>query len=58
MARIDTKQIDLNRRIVAENTVESPYNAVFADSDADYIERLYDQLPPDHIGILPQGTKE
>jgi len=58
MAKIDVNQIDKNRRIVAQNTVESPYNAVFADADADFIERLYEQLPPDHIGILPPGTKE
>ena len=58
VARINTKMIDANRRLTAENTIESPYNAVFDDSEADYIERLYDQLPPDKVGFLPPGTDE
>ncbi len=58
MPKLDTEQINKNRRVMAESTVESPYNAVIEDGDADYGQRLYDQLPPDHIGLLPKGTKE
>jgi hypothetical protein len=58
MAKIDTAQINRNRRIMADSTVESPYNAVIEDGDADYGERLYDQLPVDHLKLLPPETKE
>jgi hypothetical protein len=58
MAKLDTAQINKNRRIMAESTVESPYAAVIDDSDADFAERLYNQLPPDPLKNVPPGTEE
>ena len=58
MAKLDTAQINKNRRVMADSTIESPYNAVIEDGDADYGERLYDQLPEDPLKQIPPGTKE
>jgi len=58
MARIDTEQINKNRRLMADSTIESPINPTIEDCDADYGERLYDQLPKDKVGFMPKGTKE
>lgn len=56
--KIDIRQIDTNRRIMADSTVESPYNAVFDDTGADFPEMLYDRVPGDKIGLLPPNEKE
>jgi hypothetical protein len=58
MAGIDTKQINRNRRICEDNTIDSPYNAVMEDADADFPERLYDRVPGDKVGLLPPNEKE
>ena len=57
MARIDTGAIDRNRRLMENSTIESPYVAQIEDSDADYGEQLYDNLPGDRIGLLPSNEK-
>jgi hypothetical protein len=54
---MDTKQIKENRRVMEESTIESPYVPVISDGDADFGERLYNQLPTDSVGLLPKGTK-
>lgn len=55
---MDVKQIKMNRRLMEESTIESPIEPTIEDCDADYAERLYDQLPIDKVGLLPKGTKE
>jgi hypothetical protein len=57
-AEMDIKQINKNRRIMAECSIASPIVPTIEDCDADYGERLYDQLPPDKVGYLPPGTRE
>jgi hypothetical protein len=54
---MDAKQIKENRRVIYASTIESPYVPVISDGDADFAERLYDQLPTDSVGLLPKGTK-
>lgn len=58
MDGLNVKQINKNRRIMAESTIESPIEPIIGDGDADYGERLYDQLPPDKAGFMPPGNKE
>lgn len=58
MSRIDTGQIDENRRICEDNTIDSPYNAVMEDADADFPEFLYDRVPGDRVGFLPANEKK
>jgi hypothetical protein len=57
MARIDMSEINRNRRVCADNTIESPFNAAMEDTDADYPQRLYDQLPEDNIGLMPTNER-
>jgi hypothetical protein len=58
MSKIDESQLNRNRRVMAESTVESPYNAVMDDSENDIPEHLYDSVPKDPSGLMPPGTKE
>jgi hypothetical protein len=37
---------------MANSTIDSPYEAHIEDSDSDYAEQLYGQLPPDHVGFM------
>jgi hypothetical protein len=53
MAKIDTNQIDRNRRTVANSTLESPWNTQIEDSDADFAQPLFDELPIDRVGFMP-----
>jgi hypothetical protein len=55
--KIDTEQIARNRRVMEDSTIDSPFVAHIEDSDADYGSELYDQLPPDHIDLLPVEKK-
>lgn len=54
MAKIDVSQINKNRKLMAESTIESPIVPTIEDCDADYGERLYDQLPKDLVGFMPE----
>lgn len=56
--RIDTDQINKNRRLMNDSTVESPYNAVLEDSDSDLPEMLYDRVPGDRVGLMPSNEKQ
>lgn len=58
MSKIDEAQLNRNRRVMAESTVESPYNAVMEDSTTDIPEHLFDSVPKDTSGLLPPSTKE
>ena len=58
MAKLDVDQINRNRRIVADSTQETPWNAAIEDSDSDYAERLYDQVPKDKVGFMPPTEDE
>jgi len=58
MSRIDSAQVNKNRRLMEDSTVESPYVEQIGDSDADYGERLYDQLPGDRVGLMPSTEKK
>lgn len=57
MSKLDVKQINLNRRVMEDSTIESPYNAVLEDSDCDLPEQLFDRMPPDNVGHLPKSEK-
>lgn len=56
--RIDVKQINRNRAVMEDSTIDSPYVAHFQDCDADFPERLYDNLPGDHVGFMPPTEGE
>jgi len=58
MAGIDTKTINRNRNLMENSTIESPYVAQIEDSDADYGEELYDQMPQDKVGLLPANERK
>jgi hypothetical protein len=58
MAKIAESQINKNRRVMADSTIESPYNVVYEDSENDIPEHLFDAVPKDKIGLLPGGTEE
>ena len=55
--RIDVDQIERNRRLTEDNTVDSPFNEEIMAGEANYGERLYDQLPEDRVGFLPTNRK-
>ncbi len=57
MSRIDLDQINKNRRVMENSTVDSPYVAHIEDSDADYGEKLYDNVPGDRVGLMPPNEK-
>lgn len=52
---INTAQIERNRRVMLDSTVDSPFVEEIIAGDADYSERLYDQMPADNIGLLTNG---
>jgi hypothetical protein len=58
MAKLDVEQINRNRELMNNSTIESPYVAHIEDSDADYGEQLYGQLPPDHVDFMGGSLKE
>jgi hypothetical protein len=55
--RIDVDQINRNRRIMEDSTIDSPYIAPLEDSDADFPEMLFDRVPGDRVGHLPPNEK-
>jgi hypothetical protein len=58
MPSLDVKQINANRKLMADSTIDSPYDPQISDSDADYGERLYgDNLPADHVGFMPPNER-
>jgi hypothetical protein len=56
--RIDVEQIARNRRVMNDSVIDSPYVAHIEDSDADYGEYLYDNLPDDRVGFMPPTEKQ
>lgn len=59
MAKIDEAQINKNRRIMEQSTIDSPYVPSLSDSDADFQERLYggDNMPADKVGLMPPNER-
>lgn len=55
---MDVKQIRENRKLMRESTIESPICPTIEDTDADYADRLYNQLPADELDFIPFGKKE
>lgn len=55
---IDVPQIERNRRLTEDSNMETPFNEEIIAGDADYGERLYDQLPEDHVGFMPGNRKK
>lgn len=55
--RIDIDQINRNRRVMEDSTIDSPYIFPLEDSDADFPEYLYDRVPGDRVGLLPPNEK-
>lgn len=58
MSRIDVGQINRNRRVSEDDVLESPLNAVMEDCDADFPEKLFDEMPGDRVGFLPSNEKK
>lgn len=54
---IDVQQINRNRRIALDSTQDTPFNEEIIAGEADYGERLYDQLPEDKVGFMPPRGK-
>lgn len=57
MARIDTDAINRNRKVMQDSTIDSPYVPVIEDSDADFGQKLYDNMPADRVGFMPSNEK-
>jgi len=58
VAKLDIEQINKNRKTMDDSTIESPYVDSFADSDADFQQRLYgDNMPADNVGFMPPNEK-
>lgn len=57
MAKLDVNQINENRRVMADSTVESPYNVLMDDTADDIPERLFDSAPEDRVGFMPTTEK-
>lgn len=55
--RIDVAQINRNIRLTEDSTQETPFNEEIMAGEADYGERLYDQMPDDKVGFMPTGRK-
>lgn len=53
--RIDVEQINRNIRTTEDSTQETPFNEEIMAGDADYGERLYDQMPEDKVGFMTNG---
>jgi hypothetical protein len=56
--RIDVAQIERNRRLTEETNMETPFNEEIMAGEADYGERLYDQMPEDNVGFMPTWRKK
>jgi hypothetical protein len=56
--RIDVDQINRNRRVMQDSTIDSPLVPQIEDGDADYGEKLYDNLPEDRVNLLPPTEKQ
>lgn len=54
---VDERQVKRNREVVEDSTAETPWNADISDSDADWGEQLYDNLPDDRVGFMPGEKK-
>ena len=52
--RIDVGQIERNTRLIEDSTQDTPFNEEMMAGDADYGERLYDNLPVDKVGFMPK----
>ncbi len=52
---IDVEQIERNIRVVQDSTFESPINEEVMAGEAEYGERLFDQMPEDKIGLMTNG---
>lgn len=51
--QIDVAQNNRNIEVALDSTQCTPFNEEIIAGDADYAERLYDQLPEDRVGFLP-----
>jgi hypothetical protein len=51
--KLDVQQINRNRQCMNDSTIDSPFVAHIEDSDGDYGEYLYDNMPTDRVGLLP-----
>ena len=51
--RIDVDQLDRNRRVMNDSTIDSPFVVEIEAGDADYGEYLYDNLPADRVNLMP-----
>jgi hypothetical protein len=57
MAKIDVSQINENRRVMEDSTIDSPYVTVMSDTENDIPERLFDSAPEDRVGFMPANEK-
>jgi hypothetical protein len=58
MAKLDVKQINENRRIMDDSTIESPYVVDLSDTEFDIPEMLFaDNMPNDNVGFMPSNER-
>jgi hypothetical protein len=58
MAKLDVKQINENRRIMDDSTIESPYVVDLSDTEFDIPEMLFgDNMPADKVGFMPSNER-
>jgi hypothetical protein len=55
--RIDVEQINRNIKLTEDSNYEGPFNEEIMAGEADYGERLFDQMPEDHVGFMTNGRK-
>lgn len=56
--RIDVEQINRNTKLIEDSNMETPFNEEIMAGDADYGERLYDQMPEDRVGFMTNGRRK
>ncbi len=58
MAKINVNQINRNRQIMDDSTIDSPYVTSLGDTENDIPEHLYsDTMPADKVGLMPVNEK-
>jgi hypothetical protein len=54
----DVAQIRRNREVMEDSTYEGPITEEVIAGDADYAERLFDEVPEDKVGFMPNRRKK
>jgi hypothetical protein len=57
MAKLDTEQINENRRTVEENLLDDSTQPAAADCDDNWPDAVYRNMPADRVGFLPENAR-